>query len=206
VRQSGQQGERVHRRFSCSRSPVRSHRCRRRVAAGGARAEYRNFGRVPLDPSAIAEGSAVSTDRSGDDGASPAAVHILRIDDWMRIIRCTHEGWRDARRTGRARFPPDDGVDEAFRRRRRGDRRRRVCCKKFRYSAHSEPAATRRRAPGGQVATKSTKNRKRLPHPGQRRGDTERTARSLRDSASLRETLRCDQSKRVQATRQAPLS
>jgi hypothetical protein len=35
--------EMVHRRFSCSRSPVRSHRCRRRVAAGGARAEYRIF-------------------------------------------------------------------------------------------------------------------------------------------------------------------
>ena len=36
---------------------------------------------------------------------APVAVHILCIDDWMTIIRCTHEGWRDARRPGRARFP-----------------------------------------------------------------------------------------------------
>jgi hypothetical protein len=50
----------VHRRFSCSRAPARSHRSHRRVAAGRARAEYRNFGgERPLAPSAIAKGSAV---------------------------------------------------------------------------------------------------------------------------------------------------
>jgi hypothetical protein len=56
------------------------------------------FWESPLDPSAIAEGSAVSTDRSGDDEASPVAVHILRIDDWRRSFAVptkageTHEG------------------------------------------------------------------------------------------------------------------
>jgi len=33
----------IHRRSGCSRSPARSHRSRRRVAAGCARAEDRNF-------------------------------------------------------------------------------------------------------------------------------------------------------------------
>jgi hypothetical protein len=49
------------------------------------------FWESPLDPSAIAEGSAVSYQRIDQeiDEASPVAVHILRIDDWMTIIRYT---------------------------------------------------------------------------------------------------------------------
>jgi hypothetical protein len=42
---------------------------------------FRNFsGETPSHPSTVAEGSAVSTDRSGGHEASLIAVHILRID------------------------------------------------------------------------------------------------------------------------------
>ena len=58
------------------------------------------FWESPLDPSAIAEGSAVSTDRSGDDEASPVAVHILRIDDWMTILRSTTKAGETQERQG----------------------------------------------------------------------------------------------------------
>ena len=85
---------------------ARSHRSRRRVAAGGARAEYRNFFGETL--STLRQSWKARLSQRIDQGMmrrAPVAVHILRIDDWMTIIRCTHEGWRDARRTGRARFP-----------------------------------------------------------------------------------------------------
>ena len=59
----------------------------------------------PLAPSAIAKGSAVSTDRSGGPEASLVAVHILRIDGWMTIIRPVHEGWDDARRLRKSQIP-----------------------------------------------------------------------------------------------------
>jgi len=58
------------------------------------------FWESPLSPSAIAEGSAVSTDRSGDDEASPVAVHILRIDDWMTILRSTTKAGETQERQG----------------------------------------------------------------------------------------------------------
>src|SRR3954452_20845176 len=92
----------------------------------------------------------------------------------MTIVRPIHEGWGDARRLRLTQFPlmtqlpkpsgAEDGVNA----------RTGCAAKKFRYSAHSEPAATRRRvrrrrnrrnhvdAQGsvrcGQVATKSTMN------------------------------------------------
>ena len=135
----------VHRRFSCSRSPARSRRSHRRVAAGRARAEYRNFlGETPR--------SFGNRERLGCLNGSirrsrgePSRVHVLRTDGWMTIIRpiATKAGRRTEAAVGS--IPPDDAVAEAFRRRRRGERPNRVCCRKFRYSAHSHPAATRRR-------------------------------------------------------------
>jgi len=75
----------------------------------------------PPDPAATHGRPAVSTDRSGDHEASPAVVHVPRIDGWMAIIRRIHAGCGDARRIGRARFPlttqwtepsgADDGVN-----------------------------------------------------------------------------------------------
>src|SRR5215218_249230 len=64
---AGERYKSVHRRLGCSRSPVRSHRSRRQVAAGGARAEDRSFwGETPSILPPPAEDAAVSTDRSGD--------------------------------------------------------------------------------------------------------------------------------------------
>jgi len=127
----------VHRRFSCSRSPVRSHRCRRRVAAGGARAEYRNFlGESPRSFCNRGRLGCLNGSIRGDDEASPVAVHILRIDNWdddhslypRRLERLTQDG--------EGSIPPDDAVDEAFRRRRRGERRERVSSKKISTTHH----------------------------------------------------------------------
>ena len=73
--------------------------------------------RHPLDPSAIAEDSAVLTDRSEGHEASLVAAHVLRIDGFMTIV-APH-----SRRLGRRREAeegsgsPDDAVGEAFRRR-----------------------------------------------------------------------------------------
>jgi hypothetical protein len=76
-------------------APARPLRSRRRVTAGGARAEDRNFvGEIPFGSSAVQRARAVSTDRSGGHEASPAAVHVLRIDEWMMIIRPHPRGLR----------------------------------------------------------------------------------------------------------------
>jgi hypothetical protein len=82
----------VLRRFSCRTSPARSQRSCRRVAAGGARAEYRNFFGDPPHPVAITKGPAVSTDRSGDQRQVRSSCMSPRIDGWMAIIFPIHEG------------------------------------------------------------------------------------------------------------------
>ena len=43
--------------------------------------------RDPLTPSAEQQARTDSTDRSGGHETGLAAVHILRIDGWMRVIR-----------------------------------------------------------------------------------------------------------------------
>ena len=100
--------------------PARSHRSCRRVAAGGARAEYRNFfGRAPFDPVAITKGQLsqqIDQGIGGESGRRARPAH--------RWLDGGHSPYprrrRDARRTGTARFPPmtqltkpsgaDDGV------------------------------------------------------------------------------------------------
>ncbi|HET7234241.1 MAG TPA: transposase [Longimicrobium sp.] len=75
----------VHRGFCCSRSPARAA-----IAAGEwlqaalALSIENFFEEIPRAPAAIADGSAVSTDRSGVT-SEPGAVHVLRIERCVRV-------------------------------------------------------------------------------------------------------------------------
>jgi hypothetical protein len=103
------------------------------------------FLRDPCDPSAAQPARAVSTDRSGGHEASLADVPILRIDGGMTIIRSTkagvtHGGSGVLDSPLMTQLAKPSGAEDG------GELSDRVSCKKIRYSAHSEPAATRRRA------------------------------------------------------------
>jgi hypothetical protein len=112
----------VLRRFSCRTSPARSQRSCRRVAAGGARAEYRNF--FGETPSTLWPSRKALPSQQIDQGISARSARRARpAHRWLDGDHFPDpRRRRDARRTGRARFPPmtqltkpsgaDDGVND----------------------------------------------------------------------------------------------
>jgi hypothetical protein len=140
----------VRRRSGCSLSVARSFApipstsdCRPALALSIEIFQF--FWRGTLRFLGRAAARAVSTDRSGGHEASSATVHVLRIGG-MTVIRPHPRGLRRRGEAAECSIPPDDAVGQAFRCRRPGELAGGCPAKKFRYSAHSEPAATRRGA------------------------------------------------------------
>jgi hypothetical protein len=127
---------------SCSLAPIPSDEWLQVALA----LEYRNSSERPPLPFGNGERLGCLNGSIRGDEASLAAVHLLRIEGLATMGAPHPENWGDARKLRKAPVSPDDAVDEAFRRSRPGEGRKGVFHKKFRYSARSEPADTRRPA------------------------------------------------------------